>query len=86
MMVADSPRDQRLERVIGRILQIGVATSSVFLAIGLLILIGTPVTRVGASMLEYVVEGDSLFAVLTGIVLLEIVGGVIAALVFHRRL
>lgn len=98
--------DARLEQIIRRILQVGVATSSGFLAlglawsfvspasassallmtVGLLILLGTPVTRVAASVVEYAVERDWLFVVLTSIVLLEIAAGIIAALVFHRRL
>jgi uncharacterized membrane protein len=41
---------------------------------------------VAASVVEYAVERDWLFVVLTTIVLLEIAAGVIAALVFHRRL
>jgi uncharacterized membrane protein len=105
-MTTSHSRDQRLERIIGGILRLGVATSSVLLAIGLawsirrpasgvagtlmsaglLILMATPVTRVAASVVEYAVERDSVFVVLTSIVLLEIVGGVIAALVFHQRL
>jgi uncharacterized membrane protein len=104
--MASPARDLRLELIIRRILQIGVATSSAFLAaglawsfaspgsavgatlmtIGLFILMGTPVTRVAASVVEYAVERDWLFVALTSIVLLEIAAGVIAALVFHRRL
>lgn len=105
-MALRSTTDARLEDIIRRILRIGVAASSVFLATGLswsfvspgsaisgtlltaglLILLGTPVTRVAASVLEYAVERDWLFVVLTSLVLLEICAGVIAALVFHRRL
>ena len=104
--MASRTGDQRLETIIGRILRIGVATSSVFLATGLiwsflavrspvastlmaaglLILMGTPVTRVAASVLEYAVERDWLFVALTTMVLLEIIAGVVAAFVFHQRL
>ena len=85
-MIGHVAQDAKLERIIRRILQIGVTTSSVFLAIGLMILMATPVTRVAASVVEYAVERDWLFVALTSLVLLEIIGGVIAALVFHRRL
>ena len=105
-MIAREGREQRLVSIIGRILTVGVATSSVFLAAGLIwssvspesmvagtlmavglwILMATPVTRVAASVFGYAIERDWLFVVLTTLVLLEIVGGVIAALVFHRRL
>ena len=105
-MIGHVAQDARLERIIRRILQIGVTASSFFLAvglawsfaspgraaggllmtIGLMILMATPVTRVAASVVEYTVERDWLFVALTSLVLLEIIGGVIAALVFHRRL
>jgi uncharacterized membrane protein len=77
------------------LLGIGLVTSFIapaapagglLLTVGLVILMATPVTRVAASVLEYAVERDRLFVALTGIVLLEIIAGVIAALVFHRRL
>lgn len=98
--------DARLEAIIRRVLQVGVATSSLLLATGLslafawpgsnvsgtllmsglLILMATPVTRVAASVVEYVIERDWLFVALTSVVLLEICVGVVAALVFQRRL
>jgi uncharacterized membrane protein len=53
---------------------------------GLMILMATPVTRVAASIVEYLVDGDRTFFVLTSIVLLELAAGIVAALVFHRRL
>jgi uncharacterized membrane protein len=64
----------------------GSPAGALLMTIGLFILMGTPVTRVAASVVEYAVERDWLFVVLTSIVLLEIAAGVIAALVFHRRL
>jgi uncharacterized membrane protein len=105
-MIGHPAQDARLEQIIRTILRVGVAASSMFLAlglawsfalpgstisatlmtIGLFILLGTPITRVAASVVEYAVERDWLFVSLTAIVLLEIVAGVIAALVFHRRL
>ena len=95
-----------LEQRIGRVLIIGVRTSAVFLAvglvlsfsavagpmadwmmtIGLLMLMATPVARVVTSMVEYLRYRDWTFSILTAIVLLELCGGVVAALVFHRRL
>ena len=104
-MISPAAQDAKLEQIIRWILQIGVTTSSVFLAVGLawsfaapgstaaelltvglMILMATPVSRVAASVVEYAAERDWLFVALTSIVLLEIVAGVIAALVFHRRL
>ena len=105
-MTGHTAGDAKLERIIRRILQIGVGTSTAFLAlgltwsfashgsgtgsllmtVGLFILMGTPVTRVVASVIEYAAERDWLFVLLTVLVLLEIAAGVIAALVFHRRL
>lgn len=105
-MNGHAAQDARLEQIIRIILKIGVATSGVFLAvglgwslaspssgtaatlmtIGLLVLMATPISRVAASVVEYTAERDWLFVLLTTIVLLEIVAGVIAALVFHRRL
>ena len=64
----------------------GSSTAALLMTIGLMILMATPVTRVAASVIEYVVERDWLFAGLTSLVLLEITAGVVAALVFHRRL
>jgi uncharacterized membrane protein len=105
-MNGHAAQDAKLEQIIRTILQIGVGTSSAFLAvglvwslasagsataatlmtIGLLILMATPISRVAASVVEYTVQRDWLFVLLTTIVLLEIVASVIAALVFHRRL
>ena len=64
----------------------GSTIAATLMTVGLFILMGTPISRVAASVIEYAVERDWLFVVLTSIVLLEIAGGVIAALVFHRRL
>ena len=46
----------------------------------------TPVARVATSMVEYVRHRDWTFSILTAIVLLELCAGIVAALVFHRRL
>lgn len=96
--------DAGLERLIGRVLRIGVSASSVCLALGLvslfafplasasllqagiIVLIVTPAARVVLSIIEYVSMRDWTFTLLTSIVLLELVGGALAALVFHKRL
>jgi len=98
------PGDWQLEILIGRVLRIGVITSTVFLTIGLalalvnpqsppwlleagiLLLIATPAARVVLSIVEYAVARDRTFLILTSIVLLELIGGAIAALVFHRKI
>jgi len=64
----------------------GTPASGLLMTVGLMILMATPATRVAASVIEYAVERDWLFVALTGVVLLEIIASVIAALVFHRRL
>jgi len=64
----------------------GSAVAATLMTVGLLVLMATPISRVAASVVEYTAERDWLFVLLTSIVLLEIVAGVIAALVFHRRL
>jgi uncharacterized membrane protein len=53
---------------------------------GIVILLATPVARVVVSTVEYLTEGDWRFAVLTGIVLLELIASAVAALVFNRKL
>jgi uncharacterized membrane protein len=92
----------RLERIIGYVLRVGVATSTVSLAVGLLLsflgaaaatlflqigivaLLATPVARVCVSIAEYVADRDWTFALMTLIVLAELAGGLIAAL-YGRR-
>jgi uncharacterized membrane protein len=56
------------------------------LNIGLVLLLATPVARVAASVIEYARARDWRFVVLTAVVLAELIAGVMAALVFHRRL
>ena len=53
---------------------------------GLVMLMATPVARVAASVIEYLMHRDWPFFALTAIVLLELCAGIVAALVFHRRL
>ena len=98
------PGDGELELLIGRVLRLGVATSTLCLAIGLavalaqpqsspwlleagiLLLIATPAARVVLSIVEYAIARDRMFLILTSIVLLELIGGAVAALVFHRKI
>lgn len=98
------PGDSQLEILIGRVLRIGVLTSTVCLTIGLalalvnphspawlleagiLLLIATPAARVVLSIVEYAFARDRTFLILTSIVLLELIAGAIAALVFHTRI
>jgi uncharacterized membrane protein len=53
---------------------------------GLILLMATPVARVALSVVEYRRRRDWTFVILTSIVLLELSAGVVAALVFHRKL
>ncbi len=52
---------------------------------GLVMLMATPVTRVAVSVVEYGRQRDWTFFALTGLVLLELVAGIVAALVFHSK-
>src|SRR5262249_83470 len=96
--------DSQLEIMIGRVLRLGVVTSTVCLAIGLslalaqayaspvllnsgiLLLIAYPAALCAMSMVEYAIAKDRTFLILTSIVLLELIGGAVAALVFHRKI
>jgi uncharacterized membrane protein len=60
--------------------------SPFLLGTGIAVLIATPTARVVLSIFEYVAMRDWTFTLLTSIVLLELVGGAIAALVFHKQL
>jgi uncharacterized membrane protein len=73
---------------IGLVLSLTPATAlaGVLLNAGILLLIATPAARVAFSVVQYAIARDWTFTLLTSIVLLELVGGAIAALVFHRRL
>ncbi len=53
---------------------------------GIVILIGTPAARVVLSFVDFAIGRNVLFMALTAIVIAELAAGVIAALVFHRRL
>lgn len=96
--------DAQLEILLGRVLRIGVLTSTVCLVVGLglalvdpgtsplllqvgiLLLIATPAARVVLSVVEYAIAGDRPFVILTSLVLLELIAGAIAALVFHKKI
>lgn len=53
---------------------------------GLVMLLATPVARVAVSVVVYGLQRDWTFFALTGLVLLELAAGIVAALVFHTRL
>jgi uncharacterized membrane protein len=53
---------------------------------GVIILLGTPVSRVVVSIVEYSLARDWTFALLTSIVFLELLASAVAALVFNKRL
>lgn len=59
---------------------------STLLNIGIIVLICTPAARVVLSIIEYAIERDWPFFVLTGIVLVELLAGAVAAILFHTRL
>jgi len=61
-----------------------VATS--LLDTGVIVLLATPIARVLVSMVEYTVMRDWPFVTLTAIVLVELMAGVVAALLFNRKL
>ena len=66
---------------------VGAHDASVtLLQVGVLILLGTPVARVLVSIVEYANQRDWRFVALTAVVLLELMGGVVAALLFNRKL
>jgi uncharacterized membrane protein len=60
--------------------------SSPLFQIGVIILLATPVARVVVSIVEYVNQRDWAFVAVTGIVLLELMASVVAALLFNRKL
>jgi len=88
-----------IERILGRVLGIGVAVSTAalvaglaiiavpggnilatrLLTVGVLILIGTPIARVAVSTIAYSRQREWTFAVLTLIVLGELVASIAAA-------
>ena len=100
-MISDAQLETRLGRILrvgvyasSLFLAIGLAFSLTLfdtagtwlMTTGLVMLMATPVARVAASVVEYLKHRDWPFFVLTAIVLLELCAGIIAALVFHKRL
>jgi uncharacterized membrane protein len=61
------------------------SASGVLLRTGILVLLCTPVARVVISIVEYSLEREWTFAVLTLIVFGELMASAVAAFVFHRR-
>jgi uncharacterized membrane protein len=90
----------RLEHILGRVLGIGVVTSSVclgagllmtfaggstviagvLLTVGIVVLLATPVARVGVSTVGYASRRDWLFVALTLIVFVELLSSIVAVL------
>ena len=64
----------------------GHAMATVLLNVGIVVLLATPLARVIVSTVQYIGEGDWLFATLTLVVLLELVASAVAALVFNQRI
>jgi uncharacterized membrane protein len=62
------------------------AFGATLLNVGILVLIATPAARVAFSVVQYALARDWTFTLLTSIVLLELLTGAIAAVVFHKRL
>lgn len=62
------------------------ALANGLMTLGLVMLMATPVMRVAVSVVEYGRQRDWIFFTLTGLVLLELAAGIVAALVFHTRL
>ena len=61
------------------------AAARILLQVGVLVLLGTPVARVIVSIVEYAQERDWTFTLLTVVVLVELLAGAVAALMFNRR-
>ena len=100
-MISDAQLETRLGRILrfgvyvsSMFLAVGLAFSFTMfdaagtwlMTTGLVLLMATPVARVAASVIEYLKYRDWLFFALTAMVLLELCAGIVAALVFHRRL
>jgi len=66
------------------LLNVGLA-SHLFLQAGVLVLLATPIMRVIVTVVEFFAERDWVFVVLTAIVLVELAGSIVAALVFKQR-
>jgi uncharacterized membrane protein len=74
---------------IGLFLSLGMSRAAIgdpLMIAGIVALMATPVARVAASVVDYGLRRDWTFFLLTLIVLVELCAGVVAALVYHRRL
>jgi len=60
--------------------------ATLLLDTGVIVLLATPIARVLVSIVEYVTVRDWRFVALTVIVLIELMAGVAAALLFNRKL
>ena len=65
---------------------VGGAAASVLLQTGIIVLLATPVARVFVSIVEYALQRDWKFTLLTVIVLVELLASAVAALIFNKRL
>ncbi len=59
---------------------------STLLNVGIVVLIATPAARVVLSFTEYPLDRDWTFVTLTAIVLIELIAGAVAAIVFHTKI
>lgn len=67
--------------IVGLLLSLaGAGLSPAILRAGLVVLLATPIARVAASTLSYLLSKDWLFVILTSIVLLELAVAVLAAI------
>lgn len=80
-------RSSTLLLVLGLLISLGSdsALAQWLLSAGLVILMATPIARVAATVVEYASARDWTFFVLTSVVLVELLAGIGAALILHRR-
>src|SRR5882672_8008029 len=62
------------------------AAANFLLQTGIIVLLATPVARVFVSIIEYALQRDWKFTVLTLVVLVELLASAVAALIFNKRL
>ena len=60
--------------------------AAILLRTGIIVLLATPVARVVVSTVQYIIMRDWTFAVLTTIVLVELMASVVAAFFLNRRI
>jgi uncharacterized membrane protein len=68
------------------LVNVGDDVSARLLAVGIVVMLATPVARVAASMVEYAAGRDWAFATFTAVVLLELMLGVAVAVYTGRSL